>query len=168
MTDQPLYSTWGFTDSEWGLLVGLPQAVATAASAATHDSARKTRAEIAAGLEKISDGRGSASPLVAGVANAALSQTGDHSTQHAPLRGPDQSLPAHRPVHGFHRFSLILGVLQGWGRTTFTGIRDRPWRHPVIRYLRVPGTAQWCRPPAATWMKTAATSSAVVSASTYP
>ncbi len=77
MTDEPLYSTWGFTDSEWGLLVGMPQAVLTAASAATHDSARKTRAENEAGLEKISDARGSASPLVAGVANAALSQTGD-------------------------------------------------------------------------------------------
>ena len=56
MTDEPLYATWGFTDSEWGLLVGLPQAVLTAASAATHDSARKTRAENAAGPEKISDG----------------------------------------------------------------------------------------------------------------
>ena len=77
MTDEPLYSTWGFTDSEWGLLVGLPLAVATAASAVTHDSARKTRAENEAGLEKISEARASASPLVAGVANATLSQTGD-------------------------------------------------------------------------------------------
>ena len=62
MTDEPLYSTWGFTDSEWGLLVGLPQAVLTAASAATPDSARKTRAENEAGLEKISEARASASP----------------------------------------------------------------------------------------------------------
>jgi hypothetical protein len=77
VTDEPLYSTLGFTDSEWGLLVGLPQAVLTAASAATPDNARKTRAENEAGLEKISEARASASPLVAGVANAALSQTGD-------------------------------------------------------------------------------------------
>ena len=76
MTDEPQYATWGFTDAEWGLLVGLPQAVLTAASAATHDSARKTRAENAAGLEKISDGRGSASPLVVAVANAALDAAG--------------------------------------------------------------------------------------------
>ena len=77
MTDEPLYATWGFTDAEWGLLVGLPQAVLTAASAATHDSARKTRAENAAGLEKISDARGSASPLVVAVANAVLDAAGD-------------------------------------------------------------------------------------------
>ena len=77
MTDEPLYATWGFTDAEWGLLVGLPQAVLTAASAATPDSARKTRAENAAGQEKISDARGSASPLVVAVANAALLGAGD-------------------------------------------------------------------------------------------
>jgi hypothetical protein len=77
VTDEPLYATWGFTDAEWGLLVGLPQAVLTAASAATHDSARKTRAENTAGLEKISDARASASPLVVAVANAALEAAGD-------------------------------------------------------------------------------------------
>jgi hypothetical protein len=77
VTDEPLYATWGFTDSEWGLLVGLPQAVLTAASAATHDSSRKTRAENAAGQEKISDGRASASPLVAAIAAALLDQAGD-------------------------------------------------------------------------------------------
>ena len=31
MTDEPLYARLGFTDAEWGLLVGLPQAVLTAA-----------------------------------------------------------------------------------------------------------------------------------------
>ena len=77
LTDEPLYATWGLTDPEWGLLVGLPQAVLTAASAVTPDSARKTRAETAAGQDKISDGRGSASPLVVAVANAALLAAGD-------------------------------------------------------------------------------------------
>jgi hypothetical protein len=77
VTDEPLYAQWGFTDAEWGLLVGLPQAVLTAASAATPDSARKTRAESAAGQEKISDARASASPLVVAVAGAALDQAGD-------------------------------------------------------------------------------------------
>lgn len=75
--EQPMYATWGFTDGEWGLLVGLPQAVLTAASAATPDSARKTRAENEAGQDKISDARASASGLVAAVAGAVLDLTGD-------------------------------------------------------------------------------------------
>jgi hypothetical protein len=90
VTDEPLYATFGFTDSEWGLLVGLPQSVVTAASVATHDSARKTRAETAAGLDQISDARGSASPLVNAIAQAVLDQTGD------PDRG--EELPAIEPA----------------------------------------------------------------------
>jgi len=77
VTDVPQYATWGFTDAEWGLLVGLPQAVLTAASAATHDSARKTRAEYEAGREKVSEARTSASALVAAVAGAVLDLSGD-------------------------------------------------------------------------------------------
>ena len=90
MTDEPLYATFGFTDAEWGLLVGLPQTVVTAASVSTHDSARKTRAETAAGLDQISDARGSASPLVTAIARAVLDQTGD------PDRG--EELPAIEPA----------------------------------------------------------------------
>jgi hypothetical protein len=90
VTDQPLYATFGFTDAEWGLLVGLPQSVLTAASVATHDSARKTRAETAAGLDQISDARASASALVAAVAGAVVDQTGD------PDRG--EELPAIEPA----------------------------------------------------------------------
>jgi len=89
VTDEPLYATFGFTDAEWGLLVGLPQSVLTAASVATHDSARKTRAETAAGLDQISDARASASPLVTAIAKAVLDQTGD------PDRG--EELPAIEP-----------------------------------------------------------------------
>ena len=77
MTDEPLYAKWGFTDAEWGLLVGLPQAVLTAASAATQDGARKTRAENEAGLDKISEARASASGLVVEVASEALGAAGD-------------------------------------------------------------------------------------------
>ncbi|MFI7599631.1 hypothetical protein [Actinoplanes sp. NPDC049681] len=90
MTDEPLYAQFGFTDAEWGLLVGLPQSVLTAASAATHDSARKTRQETAAGLDQISDARASASPLVTAVAKAVLDVTGD------PDRG--EELPAIEPA----------------------------------------------------------------------
>ena len=77
MTDEPLYAVWGFSDAEWGLLVGLPQAVLTAASAATPDGARKTRHENEAGRTEISDARGSASPLVAAIAGAAVDVSGD-------------------------------------------------------------------------------------------
>jgi hypothetical protein len=77
VTDEPLYAMWGFTDSEWGLLVGLPQAVLTAASAASPDGTRKTRHENEAGLAEIADARASASPLVAAVAGALVNQTGD-------------------------------------------------------------------------------------------
>ena len=77
MTDEPLYAMWGFTDSEWGLLVGLPQSVLTAASAATPDGTRKTRSENEAGLTEIADARASASPLVAAIAAAAVDQAGD-------------------------------------------------------------------------------------------
>ena len=77
MTDEPLYAMWGFTDSEWGLLVGLPQSVLTAASAATPDGTRKTRAENEAGRTEIADARASASPLVAAIAAAAVDQAGD-------------------------------------------------------------------------------------------
>jgi hypothetical protein len=77
VTDDPLYTALGFTDDEWGLLVGLPQSVLTAASAATPDSARKTRAESAAGLEVIADARLSPSPLVAAVASAIATEVAD-------------------------------------------------------------------------------------------
>jgi hypothetical protein len=72
-----MYAVWGFTDAEWGLLVGLPQAVLTAASAATPDGARKTRHENEAGRTEIADARASASPLVAAVAGAAVDVSGD-------------------------------------------------------------------------------------------
>ena len=77
MTDEPLYAMLGFTDAEWGLLVGLPQSVLTAASAAAPDGTRKTRHENEAGLTEISDARTSASPLVAAVATAVVDQAGD-------------------------------------------------------------------------------------------
>jgi hypothetical protein len=77
VTDEPLYARLGFTDAEWGLLAGLPQAVLTAASAASPDSARKTRTEGEAGLTEIADARASASPLVAAVAAAVVDLTGD-------------------------------------------------------------------------------------------
>ncbi|MFC4017818.1 hypothetical protein ACFOW4_07650 [Micromonospora sp. GCM10011542] len=80
MIEQPAYTGFGFSDGEWGLLVGLPQSVLTAASAAEHDGARRTMAENAAGLETIAAGRESASPLVAAVAGEIVNRVGDPET----------------------------------------------------------------------------------------
>ncbi|MFI7607222.1 hypothetical protein ACIBTV_19065 [Micromonospora sp. NPDC049366] len=77
MIEQPAYTGFGFSDGEWGLLVGLPQSVLTAASAAESDSTRRTMAENAAGLETIAAGRESASPLVAAVAGEVVTRVGD-------------------------------------------------------------------------------------------
>jgi hypothetical protein len=75
--EQPAYTGFGFSDEEWGLLAGLPQAVLTAASAAESDGTKRTMNENAAGLETISAGRESASPLVAAVAGEVVSRVGD-------------------------------------------------------------------------------------------
>ncbi|MFG1917257.1 hypothetical protein [Micromonospora sp. NPDC048898] len=80
MIEQPAYTGFGFSDGEWGLLVGLPQSVLTAASAAESDGTRRTMAETAAGLETISAGRESASPLVAAVAGEIVTRVGDPDT----------------------------------------------------------------------------------------
>lgn len=77
MTETTAYAQMGFSDEEWGLLVGLPQAVVTAASAAEADSTRRTMAEGAAGHEAISLGRESPSPLVSAVAAELVSRVGD-------------------------------------------------------------------------------------------
>ena len=91
MTEQATYERLGFTDEEWGLLVGLPHAVLTAASAAENDSTRRTMAEGAAGQEAISLGRESASTLVAAIANELLSRVGDpEAGEELPVIEPEQ------------------------------------------------------------------------------
>jgi hypothetical protein len=77
VTDQSLRTQLGFSDDEWGLLVGLPQSVLTAASAAEPDGARRSLAESSAGLDAISAGRESASPLVCAVAAELIARVGD-------------------------------------------------------------------------------------------
>ncbi len=77
MTVEPEYAKFGFSDAEWGLVAGLPQAVLTAASAAEQDGSRKTRAESAAGLDRIAEGRESPNPLVAAVAAELVRRVGD-------------------------------------------------------------------------------------------
>ena len=88
--EEPAYTAFGFSDEEWGLLVGLPQAVLTAASAAESDSTRATMAESAAGLETISTGRESASPLVAAVAGEIVTRVGDpEAGEELPVIAPE-------------------------------------------------------------------------------
>jgi hypothetical protein len=90
VTDQPLYTQFGFTDDEWGLLVGLPQSVLTAASATESDGTRRTMAESAAGMETISAGRESASALVTAVAQEVVSRVGDPEVgEELPMIEPD-------------------------------------------------------------------------------
>jgi hypothetical protein len=74
-----------FSDEEWGLLVGLPQSVALAASAAEPDGSRRTHAEGEAGMEAISAGREDASPLVARVAGELISVVGDPEAGEEPV-----------------------------------------------------------------------------------
>ena len=59
----------GFTDAEWGLLVGLPQSVMLAASSIEADGTRRTATENAAGMTAIAEGRQSSSQLVYAIAN---------------------------------------------------------------------------------------------------
>lgn len=80
MAEQAVYTRLGFSDAEWGLLVGLPHAVLTAASAAESDGTRRTMAEGEAGHDAISLGRESASPLVSAVADELVSRLGDPET----------------------------------------------------------------------------------------
>ncbi|MEV4756676.1 hypothetical protein AB0J86_16385 [Micromonospora sp. NPDC049559] len=101
MTDVPVFTEFGFSDEEWGLLVGLPQSVLTAASAAESDGSRRTMAENAAGLDAIAAGRESASPLVAAVADEVVSRVGD------PEEG--EELPAIEPADPG---AMIADVLQ--------------------------------------------------------
>ncbi|GGK25681.1 hypothetical protein GCM10010124_17820 [Pilimelia terevasa] len=84
MTDHGVRDQWGFSDGEWSLLVGLPEAVVTAASAVENDGSRRTQAESAAGHEVISAGRESASPLVNAVAVALLHRVGDPEAGEVP------------------------------------------------------------------------------------
>ncbi|NUT32166.1 MAG: hypothetical protein HOV79_03725 [Hamadaea sp.] len=97
MTEQPVFTELGFTDAEWGLLVGLPQSVLLAASAAEEDSARRTAAENTAGMTAIADARSSANPLVAAVAGEIVARLGDPGDGEE-LGGLPDELPVFAPA----------------------------------------------------------------------
>lgn len=74
-----------FTDAEWGLLVGLPQAVVIAAMSAEHDSAGRTESEMRAGLTAIADARDCGSPLIERIAAEIVARVGDPEIGEASL-----------------------------------------------------------------------------------
>jgi hypothetical protein len=75
---RPMTTTYQekFADPEWNLLVGLPQAVASAASVVQADGTRRTLLEGEAGLAAISDGRGSSSALVREISTQLIERLG--------------------------------------------------------------------------------------------
>jgi hypothetical protein len=79
MTSQRVYS-----DEEWGLLVGLPQAVMMAAIFAEADSTNRTANESGAGLDAIAAGRDSGSALIRDVARELMTRLGDPETGELP------------------------------------------------------------------------------------
>ncbi|HEV7898142.1 MAG TPA: hypothetical protein VGP31_09900 [Planosporangium sp.] len=79
MTSQRVYS-----DEEWGLLVGLPQAVMMAAVNAESDSTNRSASESGAGLDAIAAGRDSGSTLVRDVALELVKRLGDPETGELP------------------------------------------------------------------------------------
>jgi hypothetical protein len=83
----------GFTDAEWGLLVGLPQSVMLAASSIEADGTRRTATENAAGLAAIAEGRQSASQLVYAIANEIATEVGDPDEEEAMPGQPVSELP---------------------------------------------------------------------------
>lgn len=90
MADLPTHTRLGFSADEWDLLLALPQAVLTAASAAESDSPRRTRAERAAGLEAVAAGREFTSRLVTALAEELTSRLGDPETgAELPVVEPD-------------------------------------------------------------------------------
>jgi hypothetical protein len=79
MTSQRVYS-----DEEWGLLVGLPQAVMMAAVFAESDSTNRTASESSAGLDAIAAGCDSGSTLIRDVALDLVTRLGDPETGELP------------------------------------------------------------------------------------
>jgi hypothetical protein len=79
MTSQRVYS-----DEEWGLLVGLPQAIMMAAVVAESDSTNRTASESGAGLDAIAAGQDSGSTLVRDVSLELVRRLGDPETGELP------------------------------------------------------------------------------------
>jgi hypothetical protein len=90
MTSQATY-----TDQEWGLLIGLPQAVLIATSSMESDGANRTLSEISAGVSAIAAGRTVGSPLVRDVSTELVALLGDpqesDDVDRAPVEMPDRA-----------------------------------------------------------------------------
>lgn len=106
-----------YSDEEWGLLVGLPQAVATAASAAESDGTRRTWAESDAGQEAIAAGRESGSPLVERVARELVARVGDPDQgEQAPvIEPPDRQAAMADVIDRARAATAVLAAKAGDG-----------------------------------------------------
>jgi hypothetical protein len=80
-----------FSDSEWSLLVHLPQWALIAASAAQPDNALRTAAEKESGFIIVTRGRESGNPFVVGLANQVVDSDGDPAAAPAPIDFSDRS-----------------------------------------------------------------------------
>jgi hypothetical protein len=101
-----------FTDQEWSLLVGLPQSVVTAASAAEQNSERRTLIEGEAGLTAIADGRTYGSPLVERVAQELVDRLGgDPELGEEPAVVVPTEDPANAIAECLRRAGQAMGVL---------------------------------------------------------
>lgn len=101
-----------YSDDEWGLLVGLPQSVVVAASAAEADGGRKTTAEGEAGLRAIAVGRESPNPLVRRIATELIERVGDpEEGEAAPVIQPRD--PERAVIDVLERASVAVGLLAG-------------------------------------------------------
>jgi hypothetical protein len=101
-----------YSDEEWGLLVGLPQAVAIAASAAESDGARRTWAEGAAGQQAIAAGREAGSGLVERVAEELISRVGDpeEGAEPAVVAPPDRQAALADVIERARAATALLGA----------------------------------------------------------
>ena len=100
-----------FSDEEWGLLVGLPQAVMIAASAAEPDSARRTLTENSVGLDAIAAGRDSGNALVQDVATELVARIGEPESPN-PAAAPEA---VRRPADSDGAQALVADVLSRAG-----------------------------------------------------
>lgn len=106
-----------YSDQEWGLLVGLPQAVATATSAAEPDGTRRTWSESTAGQQAIAAGRESGSPLVMRVARELVARTGDPDQGAEPpvIEPPDRQAAMAEVIERARAATALLAAKVGDG-----------------------------------------------------
>jgi len=116
-----------YSDQEWGLLVGLPQAVAVAASSVERDGTHGTLVESEAGSRAIAAGRESASELVRTVSAEVVNRIGDPADGETPVL-PTLPDPAAGVADVLARATAAVELL---GRTVDQGEAET-YRHWLV------------------------------------